>query len=36
MGVREGGGELAPPGRTPRLFSYGHPSGTTGTTEMTI
>ena len=31
-----GGGGLAPPARTPMLFSYGHPSRTTGTTETTI
>ena len=31
-----GGRRLAPPARTPMLFSYGHPSRTTGTTETTI
>ena len=31
-----GGGRLAPPAGTPMLFSYGHPSRTTGTTETTI
>ena len=31
-----GRGGLAPPARTPMLFSYGHPSRTTGTTETTI
>ena len=30
------GGGLAPPARTPMLFSYGHPSQTTGTTETII
>ena len=36
MGVGGGGGRLAPPARTPMLFSHGHPSRTTGTTETTI
>ena len=38
MGVRGGGGGggLAPPARTPMLFSYGHPSWTTGPTKKTI
>ena len=31
-----GRGGLAPPARTAMLFSYGHPSRTTGTTETTI
>ena len=31
-----GGGGVAPPARTPMLFSYGHPSRTTGTTEATF
>ena len=34
--VVEGGGGVAPPAHTPMLFSYGHPSRTTGTTETTI
>ena len=37
MGVGGGGeGWLAPPARTPMLFSYDHPSRTTGTTETTM
>ena len=37
MGVRGGGGGgLAPLARTPMLFSYGHPSWTTGPTKKTI
>ena len=31
-----GVGRLAPPARMLMLFSYGHPSRTTGTTETTI
>ena len=35
-GERGGGGRLAPPASTPMLFSYGHLTRTTGTTETTI